>query len=304
MPELPEVETIVSTLRPLVRGRRIRGVELRGRPSRKSRLGRSLSVLTDPSGQLLPGLSGAVVDNIERYGKNIVFQLRRPRGANGGGSLWIHLGMTGRLTVEPTPQSRNRHTQVVFRLDKPGRWLHYSDMRQFGCFRWVSGGKETKDALGPDPLEISFEEFFRRLHGRRRMLKSLLLQQDFLRGIGNIYADESLFRAGVHPATQADCLSRRRALRLYGSIRETLALAIQDGGSSIANYVNAQGRRGNFQEQHQVYGRAGEPCRRCGARIRKMLISSRGTHFCPRCQNAAAQRSRTRSAPRRKEATA
>jgi formamidopyrimidine-DNA glycosylase len=148
--------------------------------------------------------------------------------------------------------------------------------------------------LGPDPLEISRGVFCQRLRSRRAMVKGLLLDQRFLRGLGNIYADESLFRAGIHPAAIGSRLSRRRAGRLYDGIRETLTAAIELGGSSVSDYLNAEGQSGWFQREHAVYRRTGEPCLRCGTLIRRMVIASRGTHYCPRCQPAT--RAETRRA--------
>jgi formamidopyrimidine-DNA glycosylase len=149
-------------------------------------------------------------------------------------------------------------------------------------------------------LEIGWDAFYERLRSRRAMVKSLLLDQRFLRGIGNIYADESLFRSGIHPAAIAAGLSRARALRLFDGIRDTLAHAIERGGSSISDYVDAQGRAGWFQLEHQVYQRTGQACLRCGSLIRRMVIASRSTHFCPRCQRGPKRPSRAMSARKRK----
>ena len=293
MPELPEVETIVRSLKPLVIGRQITGVEFRG-SGRDSLQPGVLRILANPVREFRLRLCGAFIEGVERYGKHIVFQLRHRAKDNGRLFFLVHLGMTGRLTCESTPEFQSRHTHLVLTLegfsngrgapDERGRWLHYSDIRRFGRLRVTSSLQEELSELGPDPLEISGEEFFRLLRPRRVMLKSLLLNQRFLRGIGNIYADESLFRAGIHPETPAARLSRKRADRLHHEIRETLLQAIEQGGSSISDYVDARGRRGNFQRLHRVYWRTGEPCLRCGSRIRKIVVSSRSTHFCPRCQ--------------------
>jgi formamidopyrimidine-DNA glycosylase len=194
--------------------------------------------------------------------------------------------MTGRLTCEATPEPLSPHTHLILSLDQPGQWLHYTDIRRFGRWRLLDASDAAVGPLGPDPLEITFPEFARRLRARRCMLKSLLLDQRFLRGLGNIYADESLFLAGIHPAALSVRLNRQQARRLYDGIRKTLARAIAAGGSSIANYVDGLGNSGYFQHEHQVYQRTGEPCLRCGSRIRKMVIASRSTHFCPRCQRA------------------
>lgn len=295
MPELPEVENVVRSLRPWLVGRRITGIELPEREPDGAPRPALRRILLQPVGEFQRALCGASIEDVKRYGKNILFLLSPASGRNGKLSLWVHLGMTGRLTWEATPEFRDRHTHFVLSLDAPGRWLHYTDIRQFGRIRVTKGLAPEIEALGPDPLEVSLEEFYRRLHCRRAMVKSLLLNQRFLRGLGNIYADESLFRAGIHPAAIAARLSRERARRLYQGIRETLREAIQQGGSSISNYVNAQGRPGRFQRLHQVYRRTAQPCFRCGARVRRILIASRSTHFCPRCQSGA-----RRSVPKRR----
>ncbi|MCZ6750930.1 MAG: bifunctional DNA-formamidopyrimidine glycosylase/DNA-(apurinic or apyrimidinic site) lyase [Acidobacteria bacterium] len=292
MPELPEVENIVRSVKPLVLGRRITGVEWRwcGVDSKGQPV--APRIFQNPVPEFHKALCGARIEEVSRYGKNIVFRLMRDmEGRNMEGNapryLLIHLGMTGQLTCEGTPEFRSKHTHMVLSLDEPGRWLHYTDIRRFSRLRITDHLQHELGRLGPDPLEISFAEFFQLLRSRRAMLKSLLLNQYFLRGIGNIYADEALFHAGIHPAVWASRLTRKRALGLYRGIREILDLAIERGGSSIANYVDAQGRAGQFQLLHQVYRRTGQPCFRCGARIRKMLIASRSTHFCPRCQRSA-----------------
>ena len=261
-------------------GHKITGAEFRVPPSVKPR---PLRIFPDPA-RMRERMQGCIIDALDRYGKTVVFQLRRNSGHDGRMLLLVHLGMTGRLTCERTPAFSDKHTHAVLSLDAPGRWIHYSDIRRFGRLRLSEKIPDDLGKLGPDPLEISEEEFRARLRPRRVMLKSLLLDQHFLRGLGNIYADESLFRAGIHPAALASRLSRRRALRLYEAIRATLSQAIAQGGSSISNYVDAEGRRGWFQLRHQVYRRTGLPCFGCGARIRKMTVASRSTHFCPRCQ--------------------
>ncbi len=287
MPELPEVENIVRSVKPLVLGRRITGVEWRWSGVDSKGQPVAPRILRNPVPEFYQALCGARIEEVSRYGKNIVFHLSH--GTRGSVPLFflVHLGMTGQLTCEGTPEFRNKHTHMVLSLDEPGRWLHYTDIRRFSRLRVTTRLQHELGGLGPDPLEISFEDFFQLLRSRRAMLKSLLLNQHFMRGMGNIYADEALFRAGIHPSAWASRLSRKRTRGLYQGIREILRLAIERGGSSIANYVDAQGRAGQFQLLHQVYRRTGQPCFRCGARIRKMLIASRSTHFCPRCQRKA-----------------
>ena len=292
MPELPEVETIVRGIRPLVTGRRILDAEFRTLDAAGSPPPAIRRILPDSAQEFQNALRGASIEQVRRYGKNILFELRPAGGERPPGFLLIHLGMTGRLTCENTPEFRSEHTHLVLSLDEPGRWLHYTDIRQFGRLRLLRPSAEELSRLGPDPLEISFPEFFRLLRARREMVKSLLLDQRFLRGLGNIYADESLFQARIHPTALASRLTREQARRLHRGIRETLRQAIAFGGSSISNYVDAQGRPGRFQRLHRVYRRTGQPCLRCGCGIQKILVASRSTHFCPRCQRAGRRSSR------------
>ena len=205
---------------------------------------------------------------MRRRGKFIVVTLDQ-------GMFTIHLGMTGRLLIAGKP---GEHTHGVFSLDD-GQLL-YDDPRQFGKIEWDPARVAR---LGPEPLEISLDEFRARLR-RKARIKTLLLNQSFLAGLGNIYVDESLFAAGIHPLASAARISAARAAKLHQAIREILTAAIAAGGSSISDYVDAEGRRGWFQVSHQAYGREGEACARCGSPIRKIVLAQRGTHFCPKCQ--------------------
>ena len=290
MPELPEVETIVRGLRPLVTGRRILDAELPSAGAKGSGSSVLRRILREPEwqnpGDFARAIRGASITGVRRHGKQLLFDLRLPNGQGATRTWLVHLGMTGRLTCENTPEARSPHTHLILSLDHPGRWLHYTDIRRFGRWQLLDVPDGAVCSLGPDPMEVGFPEFARLLRARRSMLKSLLLDQHFLRGLGNIYADESLFRARLHPAALAARLDRKQARRLYDGIRKTLRLAIAAGGSSIANYVDGLGNAGYFQHEHQVYQRTGDPCLRCGTRIRRMIIASRSTHFCPRCQRA------------------
>ncbi len=312
MPELPEVENVVRSLRPHLVGCIIASISaarnpagIPARPDTRSTTrsatrstGAALTrILRTPLRRLRNQLTGARIESVERYGKNILLACRHPDRREATFSLRVHLGMTGRLIWESAAEPRSPHTHLVIELQdgalNDGGFLHYTDIRQFGEIELIHlSGESAGDKLffngrlGPDPLEITFVEFARLLRPRRARIKSLLLDQHFLRGLGNIYVDESLFRARIHPASIAAQLGRPRAERLYRHIRQTLEEAIAAGGSSISDYVDGQGRPGSFQQSHQVYQRTGEPCPRCGARIRRILIASRGTHFCPRCQRA------------------
>jgi formamidopyrimidine-DNA glycosylase len=260
MPELPEVETVVRTVAPHLAGRRIL----------EARFG-SRFVTPGNRARLAEKLVGRRMESIRRRGKFIVIALDQ-------GTLTVHLGMTGSLRTNGAP---GEHTHGIFTLEDGV--LLYNDPRQFGRIEWSAGLSPRVARLGPEPLEISFEEFRRRLK-RRARIKALLLNQAFLAGLGNIYADESLFAAGIHPLAIAARLNAERAARLHRAIQEILQAAIAAGGSSISDYVDALGEKGWFQVQHRAYGREHEPCTVCGAPIRKILVAQRGTHFCPRCQ--------------------
>jgi formamidopyrimidine-DNA glycosylase len=261
MPELPEVETVARSIAPLV-GRRILSAEFR-----------SVRVLRGGDPEAMAAcLQGRRIQEIRRYGKFIVIRME-------GGYLTIHLGMTGRLLLGGPA---GKHTHAILMLDQGV--LLYDDSRQFGRLQWSGEFPARVAQLGPEPLEIGFPEFARMLKSRKARIKALLLNQDFLRGIGNIYADEALFRAGIHPMAQACRLRGGRPRKLYDAIQTVLQEAIAAGGSSIADYVDAQGRKGFFQIQHRVYQREGEPCVRCGRRIRRVLVAQRSSHYCPGCQ--------------------
>ena len=262
MPELPEVETVVRSIAPLV-GRRIAFAEFRC-----PRVLRG----ADPE-ELAAEVTGRRIAGVKRYGKFIVMALQ------GGGYLTIHLGMTGRLLLGGQP---GKHTHAIFTLDRGV--LLYDDPRQFGCIQFSAAFPGRVAKLGPEPLEIGFEDFARALKRRKSRIKALLLNQAFLRGLGNIYADEALFRAGIHPLAMASRLRRERARELHAAIVAVLTEAIAAGGSSISDYVDAEGRKGFFQFSHQVYQRTGKACLRCGARIRRILVAQRSSHFCPKCQ--------------------
>ncbi len=282
------METIVRGLRPLVADRRILDAELPSWHVAGSGPSVLRRILRDPEwrspNDFVKAIRGASITAVRRHGKHLVFDLFSPNGGGAARTLLIHLGMTGQLTCEATAEALSSHTHLILSLDQPGRWLHYTDIRRFGRWQLLDRPEEILRSLGPDPLDINFPEFLRLLRCRRSMLKSLLLDQRFLRGLGNIYADESLFAARLYPAALAARLNRSQARRLHHAIRVTLQQAIAAGGSSFANYVDGLGNSGYFQHEHQVYRRTGEPCFRCGSRIRKIVIAGRSTHFCPRCQ--------------------
>jgi formamidopyrimidine-DNA glycosylase len=258
VPELPEVETVVRTLAPHLAGRRIISAGFT-----------SKFVTPGDRRKLAARFAGRTIVGVRRRGKFIIIALDQ-------GVFTVHLGMTGKLLMDG---ATGEHTHGVFHLDRGV--LLYDDPRQFGRIEW-NAVRVAK--LGPEPLEIGLEEFSARLRSRKTKVKPLLLNQTFLAGLGNIYVDEALFIAGIHPLATASRLSAPRAARLHQAIRDVLTLAIEHKGSSISDYVDAEGRRGDFQLLHRVYGREGEPCANCGRPIRKTVVAQRGTHFCGKCQ--------------------
>jgi len=278
MPELPEVETVVRGLCLTLPGRAI--VEVR--------FGKTDFV--DNPAEIAEHLPGARIASVTRLGKFICIgtESTAPQAApRSQFCLIIHLGMTGQLKLMRSNESVTRHTHVFFVLDD-GRELRYTDTRRFGRMLLIaeSGLAEFTGRLGMEPLEIGAEEFCRYFELRRARVKALLLDQKVLRGIGNIYADESLFRARLHPARIAENMTRKQLLGLHGAVRQVLAEAIRFRGSSISDYVDSNGNRGEFQFRHRVYQREGKPCVRCRAKIKRVIVAGRSSHFCPRCQPA------------------
>jgi len=273
MPELPEVETIVNDLRPLVVGLRVEEVDLR-----------FASIVRYPEPEdFVRGLAGRRIESLTRRGKYMLFELDSPA------LLVIHLGMTGQLLHVAPDAPLKTHTHVVFELEG-GAEVRYRDTRRFG--RLLLGSEEELvlarklPRLGPEPLsdEFTAAELGRRLKGRRAPLKVMLLDQGVLAGVGNIYADEAAFRARLRPDRPAGRLGRVSLARLHESLREVLRLGIRNRGSSIEDYVDATGAKGRQQEELLVYGRGGEPCVNCGRALALIRLGGRSTVFCRRCQ--------------------
>jgi formamidopyrimidine-DNA glycosylase len=292
MPELPEVETIVRGLRTVLPRRTIVSV----------RLGKT-DFIEDPLAlaELLPGRR---IETVERLGKFIRLQLSAGAAAKSPEremNLIVHLGMTGWLGVRRPEDPVAPHTHAFFELED-GRELRYTDIRRFGEMRLVGSDQidAFKGRLGHEPLEISAAEFAKRLAGRRARIKALLLDQSVFRGIGNIYADESLWQARIHPARLAARLKAEELVRLRKAIRQVLQHAILDRGSSISNFVDAEGQPGEYQQRHRAYGREGKPCFRCGTKIRRAIVAGRSSYFCPRCQPAPRRARAIRNAPKRR----
>ena len=265
MPELPEVQTVVNTLRPHVVGRRIVRVRL------------TRSDILSPAGTDLPSLlSGQTVADIARRGKRIVFSL------NGGDRFYVHLGMTGRLVLSSPEESPPLHTHLRLDLDN-AREIRFTDPRRFGGVWWL-GTKLAPDEMGPEPLATRPQQLGKRLARTTRAIKNALLDQRVLAGLGNIYVDESLFAAGIHPLMPSNTLTADQIARLNRAIKTTLRRALRHRGSTLRDYRDADGLPGNFQSFHRVYDRAGQPCTRCGRSIERIVLGGRSTHFCPRCQ--------------------
>lgn len=270
MPELPEVETVARGLRESLVGRTVTGVTV-GWPRTIARLGEA---------EFTERVAGQRVTLIGRRGKYVIIGLSR-------GYLLVHLKMSGRLSVVPRDEPSDRHVHVLFDLDD-GRQLRFRDVRKFGRIHLVDHPSEITAGLGPEPLADDFrlEDFSRLLARRRGRLKSLLLNQQFLVGLGNIYADEALFAARLHPMRKADSLTDDEQSRLYAAIRTVLKQAVASRGTTLddGGYTDANGRAGGYQDRIVVYGRGGEPCRRCATPIQRIVIGGRSAHFCPHCQ--------------------
>jgi len=274
MPELPEVETVVRLVRPKLVGRTITGV----------RVGWERALGGQSRAAFGRAVRGAKVLSVGRRAKYIVIELERKGTVVG--FLLVHLRMTGRLHVEREDSEEFSHTRVTCRLDG-GRELRFVDVRKFGRFEYHQDVGPVLDRLGPEPLEQGFDGpwMVRALATKKRILKPLLLDQFFLAGLGNIYVDEALFAARLHPLTPAHRVSAAKAGQLAASIREILQQAIEREGSSFDSfYRTPEGQPGSYQHQFQVYGRTGKPCRRCSRKLVRIVVGQRGTHFCPRCQ--------------------
>ena len=313
MPELPEVETVARGLQARVAGRRIVSVTLR-----------QTDFMDDPVA-IERELPGRTIQRVERFGKFMLLRLTEVRGEaekvatesqsqrerdrkkkvidleedmNGAGTsfstsrenaraLLVHLGMTGNLAPHFADQPLAKHTHATFALDD-GRELRYIDPRRFGRMAYLSGQALDEELLrfGADPLLVTAEEFAARIRGSQARIKALLLDQGVLRGVGNIYADESLWKAKIHPAKKGRQLKRDETDRLLTALKKILQKAIEMRGSSISDFVDAEGIAGDYQQHHKVYGRDGKKCFRCGAKIRWMVVAGRSSHYCPVCQRA------------------
>ena len=262
------------------------------------RLGKT-DFIDDPAALELQ-LPGSRIVAVRRHGKFIVVELESANGRKHESSFLIHLGMTGQIVTCPPEVPVAPHTHVFLALDD-GRELRYTDIRRFGRMAMLANTahESVLGKLGLDPLEATEEEFRTRFRSRRAHIKALLLDQRVLRGMGNIYTDESLWRARIHPRRLGANLNDQEIHRLHGVVRRVLNEAIRLGGSSISDYVDAEGNAGEFQIRHRAYGREGKKCSRCGTPIRRIIVAGRSSYFCPRCQPAPRTRSKTMGSRRR-----
>ena len=287
MPELPEVETVVRGLQSVLPGRRI--VEFR---SGKINVIKDLALLGDQ-------IPGSRLVAVRRYGKFLHIELKPRTSENAQLFILIHLGMTGQLTVGAADEPIAPHTHIFFTLDD-GRELRFRDPRRFGRVQFVSESRraELLGKLGLDPLEASAEQFREQIANRRARIKALLMDQHVFRGMGNIYTDESLWRARIHPSRLGANLTTAEIAKLHSAVQHVLNEAIRLRGSSVSDYVDSEGQNGEFQLRHRVYQREGRKCSRCGATIRRIIVAGRSSHFCPQCQRAPRARKLQKSAPR------
>ncbi len=312
MPELPEVETIARGLAQRVTGEIVESVWL----------GQKKEPLKSPASEIAATLERSRIAAVRRMGKHIVFDLYRrdgvgrtlvsakgqkPKSRDSGSKVKptqisatphaladksvrptqrkaqfiVHLGMTGRLQVCEPQAEIAKHTHAILKLSS-GRELRFVDPRRFGRLSVAQAG--DFDASGIEPLEIELDRFLALFRGRKTPIKSALLNQKLLRGVGNIYADESLFRAGIRPRRRAAAIPRDQLGKLLLAVKEVLREAIALGGSSISDYVNSDGEEGFFQLQHRVYGREADACLVCDTPIKRVVIGGRSSHYCPKCQ--------------------
>lgn len=274
MPELPEVETIAHGLRKRAQGRRVTTVEI-AQPA----------VIVGLPEEFVLRVEGRVIKEVQRKGKVLAIELGAPDGARPL-YLLVRLGMTGQFMVVRRQAPLEPHTHVRLALGEGQEELRFRDVRRFGRLRCCTG-EELEAALGelgPDAQQINEEQFLAALGGRRGALKSWLMNQRLLAGLGNIYADEALFLARIHPLAQPGRISREKTRALYKSVQRVLERAVALQGTSFRDYIDIEGRPGSFWPRLRVYQRTGEPCRRCKAKIRRIVIAGRSSHFCPRCQ--------------------
>jgi formamidopyrimidine-DNA glycosylase len=274
MPELPEVETVAQGLRRRALGRRIASVEVR-----------HASIIAGSAEEFVSTLEGRTLTNVARTGKAIAVELAADDGS-APRFLLVRLGMTGQLTVAPHDAPVEPHTHVFITLDDGREELRFRDARRFGRLRSLTQAEleEVFGSLGPDAQRVTEPQFLAAMRGRKGAIKSWLMNQNLVAGLGNIYADEALFEARIHPLSQPGRVSADKARQLYKAVQKVLERAVRLGGTTFSDYLDIEGRPGAFLSKLRVYQHNGEPCRRCGHTIRRMVIGGRSSHFCAHCQ--------------------
>jgi formamidopyrimidine-DNA glycosylase len=274
MPELPEVETVAQGLRRRALGRRIVSVEIR-----------HAAVIAGSPEEFVSTLEGRMLTSVSRTGKAIAVELTADDGLPPR-FLLVRLGMTGQLTVAPHDAPIEPHTHVFMLLDDGREELRFCDARRFGRLRSLTLAELEKvlGSLGPDAQRVTEPQFLAAMRGRKGAIKSWLMNQKLVAGLGNIYADESLFEARIHPLAQPGRVSAGKAHQLYKAVRKVLDRAVALGGTTFSDYMDIEGRPGAFLSKLKVYQHTGEPCRRCEHTIRRIVVGGRSSHFCPHCQ--------------------
>lgn len=274
MPELPEVETVLRGLRKRALGRRIVAVDVL-----------HPGIIAGDAEDFISRIKGRITVAVRRKGKVLAMEL------SGGERsepvfLVLRLGMTGQVTVQPVQSPIEPHTHVRLVFEGVIEELRFRDVRRFGRLSCLT--REEFDALlktlGPDAQQVTEEDFLAAMHGRRGAIKSWLLNQQGVSGLGNIYADEALFEAGIYPLAQPEHVSAASARRLHRAVQKVLKRAVDLQGTSFRDYIDIEGRPGNFLQRLKVYQKTGKPCPRCGSPIRRIVVAGRSSHFCPRCQ--------------------
>jgi formamidopyrimidine-DNA glycosylase len=276
MPELPEVETVANGVHARIHGQTIRSVWTSNKPQ---------TFKSSPD-EIIEVLTNSRIDRVHRVGKTIVADLTRSKDhGNQSAQFLVHLGMTGRLLVSTPDTPIPLHTHAILTLSS-GKELRFVDARRFGRLSVVASATREEKYIGPgvEPLTISLEDFVALFRNRKTSIKAALLNQSLLHGVGNIYADEALFHAGIRPTRHAGRLTRAELTRLRVALIKVLSEAIKLGGSSVSNYVDADGVAGFFQLHHHVYSRTGQPCRICSTPIKRVVVGGRSTHYCTTCQ--------------------
>ncbi|MFH1855607.1 MAG: bifunctional DNA-formamidopyrimidine glycosylase/DNA-(apurinic or apyrimidinic site) lyase [Candidatus Omnitrophota bacterium] len=270
MPELPEVENVKKSLKNSIINNKITQVDVLT----------PKIVRSNPS-IFKKNLTNVSVVEIARKGKNLIMALSNSY------YLIVHLGMSGHILLQKHIPVNDKHAHLIIKFLNPPLFLIYRDIRKFGYLKVLSGKEVVSflDKIGIDALKVTPEEFKKIIHGHKRKIKPLLLDQRLISGIGNIYCDEALFDAKIHPERNSFSLSEKEIKKLYGSIAKILKEAVKKGGSSVSDYVMPNARKGDFQSYHKVYRRKGKKCPRCGTHIKRIEVAQRGTYICPSCQS-------------------